>query len=238
MCIVRTLQNIRFHIEIYVVMHIILLILLPKTGSERGPSDIHVTQQQKNYWEMCSLCSTCLGFISRTSLEFSYLWDSYRRVRAWTRKLRDLQRWKPLPGNSRWRHRRLRRHCTWCSEVLNVWISDSAIFTLVTICKCSINPNTNPNQVYTSRQQLGSMNKCILCICEHNGTLFIIYKPHMDPHMQLLLWNVLHSRYKRESVNRSQMDITFCLCISLRCSTVQLHDSLGSRRACVSKGWI
>jgi hypothetical protein len=45
--------------------------------------------------------------------------------------------------------------------------------------------------------------------------------------------------YERETVNRSKMevktavmDVTGFLCVSLGSSTIQLHDSLGSRRAC------
>jgi hypothetical protein len=36
--------------------------------------------------------------------------------------------------------------------------------------------------------------------------------------------------YEGVSVNRSQMDVIGLLCVSLGSSTVQLHDSLGSRR--------
>jgi DNA-binding transcriptional LysR family regulator len=38
-----------------------------------------------------------------------------RSRRTW--KLRDLRRWKPLPGNNRWRYSRLRRFSACCSEL-------------------------------------------------------------------------------------------------------------------------
>jgi hypothetical protein len=51
--------------------------------------------------------------------------------------------------------------------------------------------------------------------------------------------NLKSIRYEGESVNRSQvqvkqrvMDVIVFLCVSLGSSTVQLHDSLGSRRPC------
>jgi hypothetical protein len=47
-------------------------------------------------------------------------------------------------------------------------------------------------------------------------------------------------QYEGESVNRSQMevkqDVMGFLYISLGSSTVQLHDSIGSRRACTCSG--
>jgi hypothetical protein len=50
-------------------------------------------------------------------------------MKPWTQKLRDLQYWKLLPDNDWWRHSRLRRFSTYCSELMSVWISDSAIVT-------------------------------------------------------------------------------------------------------------
>jgi hypothetical protein len=50
-----------------------------------------------------------------------------RLLRTRTRKLRKLRRWKPLPGDNRWRHSRLRRLNAWCNELESVWISESAI---------------------------------------------------------------------------------------------------------------
>jgi hypothetical protein len=57
------------------------------------------------------------------------LWESRRSVRTWTRKLRKLRRWKPLPGDNRWRYGRLKRLGTCRSELQSEWISDSAIVT-------------------------------------------------------------------------------------------------------------
>jgi hypothetical protein len=36
-----------------------------------------------------------------------------------------------------------------CSELQNVRISDKSIVTVITMCKCSISPSTNPNPVYS-----------------------------------------------------------------------------------------
>jgi hypothetical protein len=47
-------------------------------------------------------------------------------VRRGTRKLRELWRWKTTPDNQ-WRHSRLRGLSAFCSELQNVWISNSAI---------------------------------------------------------------------------------------------------------------
>jgi hypothetical protein len=48
-----------------------------------------------------------------------------------------------------------------------------------------------------------------------------------------------NQEYEGESVNRSQMEVkqlqwllTGFLCVSLGCTTIQLHDSLGSRCIC------
>jgi hypothetical protein len=52
---------------------------------------------------------------SRTSLEFSQLWDSRQPERTWAQKMRKLRRWKPLPGDSRWRYSIARRLSVCCS---------------------------------------------------------------------------------------------------------------------------
>jgi hypothetical protein len=39
-----------------------------------------------------------------------------------------------------------------------------------------------------------------------------------------------------KSVNRSQMEVISFLCVSLGSSTVQLHESQGSRHACACSG--
>jgi hypothetical protein len=91
----------------------------------------------------------CRVVISKTSVQFSQLesirrvggwyeiaaslgvklWSSRRPVRAWTRKLRYLRRWKPLPDNDWWTHSRLRSFSACWSELQSVWISNSAIVT-------------------------------------------------------------------------------------------------------------
>jgi hypothetical protein len=101
--------------------------------------DRYVMQQQ-NCSERCFLCGPCRCIIRRTSLEFSELWDSSRPVRTWTRKLRKLQRWKPLSGDNRWRFVKLR---------------------VTTICTCSINLISIPNPVYSHSKIVG--------ICYHSG---------------------------------------------------------------------
>jgi hypothetical protein len=70
--------------------------LTEKRLSLHSPHDSRVTQQQKSCWERCFLCSPCQSVISRTSLEFSKVWDSCWLVRTWTQKFRDLLHWKPL----------------------------------------------------------------------------------------------------------------------------------------------
>jgi hypothetical protein len=68
-----------------------------------------------------------------------------------TQSEENVRRWKPLPGNDRCTHSRLRRHSTCCSKLQNVWISHSAIVTFsYDLCKWPINPVANPNSVYSS----------------------------------------------------------------------------------------
>jgi hypothetical protein len=55
------------------------------------------------------------------------VWDGRQSVRTWARKQKTLL--DPSPGNDWWRHSRLRRLSTCCSELQNAWISDSAIVT-------------------------------------------------------------------------------------------------------------
>jgi hypothetical protein len=55
------------------------------------------------------------------------LWDSLRPVRTWTRKLRKLRCWKPLPGDNQWGYSRLRSPTACCNKLQSVWISDSDI---------------------------------------------------------------------------------------------------------------
>jgi hypothetical protein len=79
----------------------------------------------------------------------SELWDSRRSVRTWTRKLRKVQLWKPLPGDNRRRYSRMRRLDTCCSELQYVCELAMALWLfVVTFCKCSINPITNPTPAY------------------------------------------------------------------------------------------
>jgi hypothetical protein len=80
--------------------------------------------------ERCFLCCPCRDVIRRTNLGFSQLWHSRRAVRAWTRKLRDLWRWKPLPGDNGeytagWED--VVRTVLTCS--LCMWIGDCSIVT-------------------------------------------------------------------------------------------------------------
>jgi hypothetical protein len=77
--------------------------------------------QQLNYnnEEQCFVCGPCRGVVSR-SLQFSQLWQSLWSVRAWTRKMRKLWCWKPLPGDNWWRYSRLRRLSACCSELQGV----------------------------------------------------------------------------------------------------------------------
>jgi hypothetical protein len=107
--------------------------------------------------ERCFLCSPCKCVISKPILEFSQLWDSSRPLRTWTRKLRDLRRWKPLPDNEWWRHSRLRRLSTCCSELLSVWISDNARVTcsynMWVFNKCNL-PIQPPSVVTHSRDNI------------------------------------------------------------------------------------
>jgi hypothetical protein len=75
--------------------------------------------------EQLQLRKTLEAAVRRVEL----MWDSRRPVRSRTRKLRNLRRSKPLPGDNRWRYSRLRRPCACCSELQKVWISDSALVT-------------------------------------------------------------------------------------------------------------
>jgi hypothetical protein len=59
----------------------------------------------------------------------SKLWNSRQSLRTWRWKLRKLRRWKPYPGDNRWRYWRLRTFRTCCSELQSVWINVSAILT-------------------------------------------------------------------------------------------------------------
>jgi hypothetical protein len=89
----------------------------------------------------------------RDSLEtaikvINYSQNSRRPVRTWTRKLRKLRRWKPLPGNNLSTYSRLRSFRTCYSELQSL-ISISAIVFVVAFCKSSVNSITNPNPVYS-----------------------------------------------------------------------------------------
>jgi hypothetical protein len=74
-----------------------------KRCSLHGLCDSYIMQQQKS-WEKCFLCGPCWGVISRTSLEFSQLWNSRWPVRTWTWKLMKLWHWKLLPGDNQCRY--------------------------------------------------------------------------------------------------------------------------------------
>jgi hypothetical protein len=50
-------------------------------------------------------------------------------VKPWTRKLRDLRHWKPVPGDNQWRSSKQSRHTACCSDLQSVWISDSTAVT-------------------------------------------------------------------------------------------------------------
>jgi hypothetical protein len=57
--------------------------------------------------------------------------------------------WGVLPGDNQWRHSRLRRITSCCSEFQNMWIGDSTIVLGASSFKSQIHPITNPNPVYT-----------------------------------------------------------------------------------------
>jgi hypothetical protein len=89
-------------------------------------------------WKRCSLCGPCRGYITTCRCDYeetwdgsenrrklvwggrqpgSWLWDSRRPVKMWKRKMMQLRRWKPLPGDNQWRYDILRRFNACCSEL-------------------------------------------------------------------------------------------------------------------------
>jgi hypothetical protein len=120
------------------------------------------------------------------------MWDNRQPVRTWTRKLRKLRRRKPLPGDSRWRYSRLRRLCTCCSELQNVWISSSTTVTCSYDIKCWINPITSPNPIYEySNSIIWQYSSPLNTIQEQ---LTVCYKPRIS----LLISYSLFNNYKCE----------------------------------------
>jgi hypothetical protein len=69
-----------------------------------------------------------------------------------TRRLRNLRRWEPLPGDNRWRHSRIRRLSVCCSELQTVWISQSAVI------KCSYEFQDSKKSVNQSKPCVGPLN--------------------------------------------------------------------------------
>jgi hypothetical protein len=105
-------------------------------------------QQYKNSWEKCFLCGLCRGytrnrlcFVSEfgsckpVNLARELQWDRRGPVKVWRQKLRNLRPWKRLPHDW-WRHSRLRRLSTCCSELQSVYICESTIVTEI-FSKCS-----------------------------------------------------------------------------------------------------
>jgi hypothetical protein len=103
--------------------------------------------------ERCFLCGPCRDVISRTISENAVqgsdelfgglvtelevnrellLLQDGRRGTGTVREPRvrgNVRRWKPLRNNDWWRHSRLRKLNTCCSELLSVWFSDIVIAT-------------------------------------------------------------------------------------------------------------
>jgi hypothetical protein len=87
----------------------------------------------------------------------SELWHSRRPVTTWTPKLRKLRRWKPLPGDNRWRYGRLRWLRTCCSELQSVRISASA--TVTSHRRDSVMPRQETSYEYWNEYY--NVNPCI-----------------------------------------------------------------------------
>jgi hypothetical protein len=94
------------------------------------------TQQRRNFWKHCFLCGARRGCIRsqfwvfvrfsagisswmKYQLSMRLAWDSCKLTRTWTRKQRNVRRWKPLPNN----------------VTENTSLCDSDLWSIATSCK-------------------------------------------------------------------------------------------------------
>jgi hypothetical protein len=109
------------------------------------------------------------------------LWDSRRPVKTWTRKLRELQHWKALSGNNRWRYSWLKRLSTCCSELQSVWISDSAV------AACSNGLQVFNKSNYQFKPRPLSLNHVTICLVQLESSLEGVWGPWTNLSMRARL---------------------------------------------------
>jgi hypothetical protein len=116
--------------------------------------------------------------------------ESRRPVRTWTRKLRKLRRWKPLPGDNRWRYSRLRTLSTCCSESQSAWISVSAViicsYVLQEFCKSDYHSKPVYSHTQSRDGVFWSFSVCKLVLKERIYWLVVDVETSSPPYVSMV----------------------------------------------------